>query len=423
MLKLGFQCRMSRDMAKEISLSDLNKVDKQIAKNFEDQTVFLESLVKQKSVNPSRQGFDNVSEEGMAKIIRSKLRDMGVVSRYLRNKKKRPNLVVSWGPTRSRKSLALAGHMDTDEPINENKSEWFSGEVKDGKMYGTGVLDMKASLSAYVFALKALKDLGFELDGKLKLAFTVDGKSEYFSKLGLHYLINKGFKAKVALLSKPGTNKIAVGHRGGYRFKISVKGEEVDTGRKSWETGKKGKNAIQDVGKIISCLGGFDLPFKQARAFPGRVPVFTFPTKITGGRAVNVVPGKCEAWGDVKLLPGNTDSQVRWWLEGRLSKLSGVNWSLEDILYVPAMEVDKTDRWVKLLHEQAEKVLGKSPKLEGCGPWNDAWMLTQTDTPCLAGFGPDGQIDEGQGEWVDLASLKQVTQIITRWILVYLGKK
>ena len=116
-------------MAKEISLSDLNKVDKQIAKNFEDQTVFLESLVKQKSVNPSRQGFDNVSEEGMAKIIRSKLRDMGVVSRYLRNKKKRPNLVVSWGPTRSRKSLALVGHMDTDEPINEK------GRIRRGKVF------------------------------------------------------------------------------------------------------------------------------------------------------------------------------------------------------------------------------------------------------------------------------------------------
>lgn len=410
-------------MAKEISEGELSRIDKQIVKNFEDQVEFLGSLVKKTSVNPGRSGFEDVTEEGVARIIRSKLKDMGVVSRYLRAKKKRPNLVVSWGPTRSRKSLALVGHMDTDEPISEKKSEWFLAEIKDGKMYGTGVLDMKASLSAYVFALKALKDLGLELDGKLKLAFTVDGKSEYFSKWGLQYLVNKGFKAKVALLSKPGTNKIAVGHRGGYRFKITVKGEEVDTGRKAWEKGDRGKNAIQGVSKITSCLADFDLPFKPARAFPGRVPVFTFPTKIIGGRAINVVPGKCEAWGDVKLLPGNTDSQVRWWLEGRLEKLKGVDWSLEDLLYVPAMEVDKTDRWVKLLHEQASKVLGRSSKLEGCGPWNDAWMLTQTDTPCLAGFGPDGAVEEDEGEWVDLESLKQVTQIITRWILVYLGKK
>jgi len=410
-------------MAKEISASDLNRIDNQVGKNFDDQVEFLGSLVKQKSVNPDRLGYENSSEEGMARVIRGKLREMGVVSRYLRNKKKRPNLVVSWGPTRSRKSLALVGHMDTDEPIGEDKTLWYSGEIKDGKMYGAGVLDMKASLSAYVFALKTLKDLRIELDGKLKLAFTVDGKSECSSKLGLQYLVNKGFRAKVALLAKPGTDKIAVGHRGGYRFKINVKGEEVDTGRKAWEKGISGRNAISDMNKIIACLGGFDLPFKPARAFPGRVPVFTFPTKIVGGRVVNVVPGRCEAWGDVKLLPGNTDSQVRWWLEGRLENLKDIDWKLEDLLYIPAMEVDKTDRWVKLLHEQAGVVLGKLPKLEGCGPWNDAWMLTQTDTPCLAGFGPDGQIEEEGGEWVNLSSLKQMTQIITRWILVYLGKK
>ena len=410
-------------MPKEIRVSELNRIDKQVGKNFEAQVEFLSSLVKQKSVNPDRPGYENSSEEGMARIMRGKLREMGVVSRYLRNKKRRPNLVVSWGPTRSRKSLALVGHMDTDEPIIENKTLRQSGETIDGKMYGVGVLDMKASLSAYVFALKALKDLKIELDGKLKLAFTVDGKSECSSKLGLQYLVNKGFGAKVALLSKPGTGKIAVGHRGGYRFKINVKGEEVDTGRKAWEKGNKGKNAIQDMNKIINCFSGFDLPFKPARAFPGRVPVFSFPTKIAGGRVINMVPGKCTAWGDVKLLPGNTDSQIRWWLEGRLEGLKNVNWELEDLLYIPAMEVDKTDRWVKLLHEQAGEVLGRLPKLEGCGPWNDAWMLTQTDTPCLAGFGPDGQIDEDGGEWVDLNSLKQVTQIITRWILVYLGKK
>jgi len=410
-------------MAKDIKPSELRSLDARVVKNFDDQVEFLESLVKQKSVNPGRSGFEGTSEEGMARVIRMKLREMGVVSRYLRSKKKRPNLVVSWGPTRSRKSLALVGHMDTDEPISENKDEWFSGEVKRGKMYGVGVLDMKASLSAYVFALKALKDLGLELDGKLKLAFTVDGKSECSSKLGLQYLVNKGFRAKAALLAKPGTDKIAVGHRGGYRFKIKVKGEEVSTGRRAWERGEKGRNAIQDMNKIISCLAGFDLPFKPARAFPGRVPVFTFPTKIVGGRAIDVVPARCEAWGDVKLLPGNTDNQVRWWLEGRLEKLKNVDWSLEDLMYVPAMEVDKTDRWVKLLHEQAGEVLSRSPKLEGCGPWNDAWILTQSDTPCLAGFGPDGQIEEDKGEWVDLDSLKQMTQIITRWILVYLGKK
>jgi len=55
---------------------------------------------------------------------------------------------------------------------------------------------MKASLSAYVFALKALADLGLETEGKLKLAFTADGKSEYVSRWGLKYLVGKGFRRR-----------------------------------------------------------------------------------------------------------------------------------------------------------------------------------------------------------------------------------
>lgn len=413
-------------MSDEIKTSELKAVGVAVRKNFNEQKEFLSELVKEKSVNPVRDGFNKGGEEGVARLIRKKLREMGVNSRYLRRKKGRPNLLAVWGPSRSRKSLALVGHMDTEKPLGEDKKKWFSGEIEGNRLYGVGVLDMKASLSAYVFALKALVDVGLETEGKLRLAFTADGKSEYVSKWGLKYLVNKGFKAKVALLAKPGSKKIAIGHRGGYRFKIVVRGESVDTGRRAWEKGERGVNAIGGMIEVVNALRGFDLPFRQARAFPDRLPVFTFPTKISGGESVDVVPDKCEAWGDVRLLPGNTDKQIRWWLESRLGGLEDVDWEIEDLLFVPAMEVDKTDRWVKSLHEQAVEVLEKKPKLEGCGPWNDAWMLTQTDTPCLAGFGPDGRVN-GEGEegeeWVDLDSLKKMTEIYARWILMYLGKR
>ena len=413
-------------MSDEIKVSELKAIGRAVGKNFAEQKEFLSELVKEKSVNPIRDGFSKGGEEGVARLIRKKLKEMGVNSRYLRYKKGRPNLLAVWGPTRSRKSLAWVGHMDTEKPLGEDSKKWFSGEIEGNKLYGVGVLDMKASLSAYVFALKALADLGLETEGKLKLAFTADGKSEYVSRWGLKYLVGKGFKAKVALLAKPGSKKIAIGHRGGYRFKITVRGESVDTGRRAWEKGERGVNAIGGMVEVVNALKGFDLPFKQARAFPERLPVFTFPTKISGGESVDVVPDKCEAWGDVRLLPGNTNKQIKWWLEGRLEELEGVDWEIEDLLFVPAMEVDKTDRWVKSLYEQAMEVLKKKPKLEGCGPWNDAWMLTQTDTPCLAGFGPDGQAN-GEGkegnEWVDLDSLKKVTEIYARWALMYLGKR
>jgi acetylornithine deacetylase/succinyl-diaminopimelate desuccinylase-like protein len=52
-------------------------------------------------------------------------------------------------------------------------------------------------------------------------------------------------------------------------------------------------------------------------------------------------------------------------------------------------------------------------------------MLTSlADTPCIAGFGPDGSewtsVDER--EWVDLASLQKVTEVYARTIWKYLGE-
>lgn len=399
------------------------EISRQVERNFVGQTRFLAELVQTKSVNPGEGAMRNVQVEvRVAKLIREKLKEWGLRPRYLRARSGRPNLVAVWGPARTRKSVMLVGHMDTGRVEGGLVNTSFSGMVRDGRLYGLGALDMKATLTAYMYAYKALADLGVRVDGKMRMAFVADGMGERASKIGLAYLINKGIRAKAAVLGKPGTDKIAIGHRGGYRFLLKTYGEAVNTGRKVWESGKKGKNAILQMGRVMRALAGFDLPFKPARAFPGRLPVFTFPTKIKGGTSVNVVPDGCEAWGDVRLMPGNTDMQVRLWIEDRLSGLTDVEWELEDLLFVPSMEIERGEGLVQVLAEQAREVLGRQPKLEGCGPWNDAWMLTSRDVPCIAGFGPDGG-EGADGEWVELESLKKVTEIYARAVVEYLGER
>lgn len=402
----------------KVTKEDIERV---VLANFSDQIEFLRSIVAEDSINLEG---DKEVEVKVARIIRKKLTEMGVLTKYLRANKNRPNVLSSWGPIRSRKSVTLTGHMDIEEPLWGSKSDWFTPQIKGEKMYGAGVLDMKGSLAAYIFALKALMDLKIQPMGQLKLAFSVDGAGEKSSELGLKFLVKKGFKSGGALLAKPGLGKIAVGHRGGYRFCIKTKGESVNTGRKVWEKGEKGRNAVADMGLIMRKLSSFDLPYKPAKAFPGRVPVFTFPTKIVGGSAVNIVPDVCEAWGDVRLLPGNTDNQVRMWITDKLSTLNGVDWTLTDLFYVPAMEVEKSEKVVALLYESAKIFLPVKPKLEGCGPWNEAWVLTGSDTPCIAGFGPEGQEgDADHEEWIDLNSLKKFTMIVANMVYMYLGDK
>ncbi len=392
------------------------KLDSRVEKNFKGQVELLGKITGQKSVNPGMNGDKRVEiEAGVAKILRGSLREMGVKTRYLRARHGRPNLLAVWGAARPKKSLLLVGHMDTAN------DEIRPVQVRLGKMFGTGVLDMKATLSAYIYALKAIMDLDLKIEGKLRLAFTVDSKNERPSKLGLAFLLSKGLRSKAAILGKPGTDKIAIGHRGGYRFKITTHGRAVNTGRRAWEKGKEGKNAVVDMARVVRALSDFELPFKPARAFPGRRPVFTFPTKIVGGVKIDVVPDKCEAWGDVRLMPGNSDKQVHLWIEEKLAPLTNIKWEIEDLLFVPSVEIERNEPIVQILFNQTKEVLGSSPKVEGCGPWNDAWMLVNRDIPCIAGFGPEGGDDEG-GEWVDLESLKKVTAIYARTIIEYLGE-
>lgn len=401
------------------------KLSQLVKKNFEKQTAFLADLVRARSANPftpeESKASESVERDVSEKIVKE-LKSIGLRPKLMGVNQDRQNVVCSFGPRRFRKSLMFNGHMDTSVPSEDYTLAPFSGAVRGKKLFGVGSYDMKGTLSAYVYALKALIDAGIELDGRLVLAFVVDQEPGACSRLGTAHILSKGVKTKVAIIGEPGTGKIAVGHRGGYRFKLTTFGEGVNTGMSAWEKGEKGRNAIVDMAKVIEILQAIELPFKPARAFPGRVPVVTFPVKIKGGASINMVPERCVAYGDVRLLPGNSDRQVKMWVQEKLRRrLPEVRYEIEDILFVPSVEIDQKEEIVETLSDIARSVLGKRPVVEGAGPWNDAWMLIKRDIPTICGFGPDGDGAHGPDEWVDLESVRKVTEIYAKVALKYLG--
>lgn len=404
----------------------LKRISRTVEENFSEQTSFASDLVKENSENhytPEQASPKQPIERGVAELIYKKLKSFKLKPKRMGASKKRPNVVCYWGPKRFRKSLILNGNMDTAPAGDGYTLDPHSGVVRDGKLYGVGSADMKGSLSAYVYAVKALLDIGVKLDGRLILEFTVDEEPGGCSEFGTAYLLKQGIRARSAIIGKPGVAKISIGNRGGYRFKLTTFGEAVHTGRRAWERKEAGRNAIVDMARVIKDLEGMEIPFKPARAFPGRVPVMTFPTRIRGGRSINSVPDKCVAYGDVRLMPGNSDKQVKIWIREKLVALAGIRYELEDLLFVPSVEIDKKEEVVELLSKYAQEVLGLTPKIEGSGPWGDAWMLVTRDIPTVSGFGPDGEGYHGVNEWVDLDSLQKVTEIYAKTIVDYLGVK
>lgn len=402
----------------------MQKISRAVEKNFSDQTSFASQLVRENSENPftpDQSSPKHAIEKGVGELVYERLRSLGFVPKRVGASKKRTNIVCYWGPRRFRKSLILNGNMDTAPAGLGYTLDPHSGAIRDGKLYGVGAADMKSTLSAYVYALKALEVAGVKLDGRLILEFTVDEEPGGCSELGTAYLLKQGIRARAAIIGKPGTHKISIGNRGGYRFKLTVFGEAIHTGRRAWERKEAGRNAIVDMAKIILSLEDMEIPFKPARAFQGRSPVLTFPTKISGGLSVNSVPDRSVAYGDVRLMPGNSDKQVKIWIREKLSTIPGLRYELDDLLFVPAVEIDRKEEIVDILAKNSKNVLGVSPRIEGSGPWNDAWMLVTHDIPTISGFGPDGDGSHGINEWVDLESLKKVTEIYALVIVDYLG--
>lgn len=393
-----------------------------IEKNFNLQVKFLQKLVRTKSANPftsENSSADEPVELEVARLIKNEIKKIGFSAEFKGASPKRPNVVCKIKGS-EKKTLILNGHMDTVVPCDGWSGNPYGGEIKNGKLFGVGALDMKASLAIFVFLAKAIADLKLKLKGNLALTFVVDEEPGACSPFGAKYLLRHGLKGNAAIVAEPMTEKICIGHKGIYRFKLGVFGEAIHSGLSQWEKGAKGKNAIVEMSRAIEALQKIKIPFNSSPVFPNRKPVFTFPTKIQGGKSINVVPALCEAYGDARTMPGISQKQIRKLIVSKLDNLK-IRYKLKDLLFVPAVEISKDEEIVRMLLKNSKSILKRSPVLGGIGPCTDAWMFIQKGIPAICAFGPDGENFHAKDEFVCLESVKKVTEIYLRTVIDFLG--
>lgn len=90
--------------------------------------------------------------------------------------------------------LLLNSHLD----IIPAKQEQFIPRVQDGKLYGAGAMDMKANLTAALFAFKK-----YAKEVKYPLAFQLVTDEETGGYHGTRYQVEKGIKADFVLATEP----------------------------------------------------------------------------------------------------------------------------------------------------------------------------------------------------------------------------
>lgn len=398
-------------------------LDEAILRNWDEQVAFLQSIIRARSANPYTPDTTDPHEpieRDVANLIYAKLRTIGAKPSYVGVSEERPNVAATLKGRTSDRALILNGHMDTVMPNPNWTRDPFGAEISVGRLYGLGALDMKASLSMFVYVAKALFEAGVELGGDLHLTFAVDEEPGAYSRFGTAYLLEHGLHGTAAIVAEPENTNVTTGHRGGYRFRLTVYGEAAHTGLLAWERGEIGKNAISMMARAITALDRMPLPYEETPAFPGRKPVFTFPTMIEGGVSINAVPDTCVAYGDVRVLPGADAETVECLIREQLDAIPGMEYKLERLLFVPAVEIPPQTDIVQILVRHTAALTGRQPTTLGCGPWNDGWMFISRGIPAICGFGPNGAGVHAPDEYVELDSLLTTTRILARAVVEYL---
>lgn len=211
----------------------------------------------------------------------------------------RENLVVRL-PNPGAPRLLIVGHMDTVSSVG--MAEPFSGELRDGAIFGRGSCDDKGPLAV---GLAAVLDLHLELGVAPSYDITFAGSiDEECTMSGAKKLAEGLDQWDLCIALEPTDLKIIRAHKGVFRCRVKTRGKAAHSSHPG-----KGVNAITAMMPIVNDLErlGADL---SKRNDPALGHATLAITKIQGGTSLNTIPDYCEVGIDIRLLPSMHEDEI-----------------------------------------------------------------------------------------------------------------
>ncbi len=184
--------------------------------------------------------------------------------------------------------ILVLGHSDT---------VWAAGSLANmpwreagGRLWGPGVLDMKAGLAFFLFAMRALREVSVAVASKVVLLVNADeeigsGSSRAFTEA-------EARRSRAVLVLEPATGsegRLKTGRKGVGEFTITVHGKAAHAGLDF----DKGANAVLELARQIERVAGF------TRLDRG---ITVSPDVVSGGTRSNVVPDRARAEVDIRVV-------------------------------------------------------------------------------------------------------------------------
>jgi acetylornithine deacetylase/succinyl-diaminopimelate desuccinylase-like protein len=305
-------------------------------------TDLLQRLIRIDTTNPPG------NETAAAALLREYLEANGLECELIARTPERANLVARL-PGGDGPSLLFLGHTDV---VLADPAEWsvppFSGELRDGMVWGRGALDMKSEVAANAVAIASLAREGFRPSGDLIFAATADEEAgngfglewlceEHPDAVRCDFAINEGGGDRIQLEDGTPVYLPTVAEKLTAPFRLIVRGrsghasmpriadnalvnavqliERIADYRPEPQLGPEVEGFLQAVlGEVTTAAEAVERvaplsPIAAVVIDALLAPTFS-PTMISASKKRNVIPALCEIEVDCRLLPGQHAEHV-----------------------------------------------------------------------------------------------------------------
>lgn len=287
--------------------------------------------------------------------------------------------VFWWGDLNP--EIVLLTHLDTVWPIDSFAPIW---EIKDNRITGPGVFDMKAGFIQALYALRGVS-------GSVALIATTDEESGSHSSKKLIEDLSRNARA-VLVFEASVDGAVKIGRKGSADFKVTVTGKAAHAGLEP----EKGINASTELSQLVLQIAKLENP---------EFGTTVVPTTMTSGSTTNTVPALASVDIDVRSYKAVELNRISAALKALVPQNLEAKITVTGQINRPPLELTSTQS----LFERAKEVnagLGRPPLVGvSVGGVSDGNFAAAVGAPTLDGLGAIGGGAHAQGEWVKADSI------------------
>ena len=348
----------------------------------------LKTLVETESPSHDKSVVDRVGA-----IVAEEARRLGANVEIISNKETGDHVISKWGSGKD--GILLLCHMDTVFPLGTLSKMPY--RESDGKIFGPGVLDMKAGI---VISLAAIEDAHNNgMTRPVTLFCTSDEEiGSHTSRKHIEQLAKESelvLVLEAALLD----GSLKTWRKGVGEFWVKAKGRAAHAGGAHQD----GRNAIEEMAHQVIAIQKLTDYEKQTTLNVGT---------IHGGTVSNVVPEETNIHVDVRFMQPNEWERIESEINELKPVLDGTSIEITGELNRPPMPYDDT---MKTTFEKAKAIastIGIELKSGGTGGGSDANFVAPLGIPVLDGLGAIGEGYHSEREFIFADSLEQRVKLL-----------